>query len=53
MILARPRLGQRVVCKSCKAEVEVVWLDPLELDWPVDDDEFDDEDEWDTEGEAY
>jgi lysine biosynthesis protein LysW len=50
------RMGQRLNCKRCNTEVEVVWLDPLELDWPYDDDdkEFDDEfDEWDTEEESY
>lgn len=40
---AKPRLGQRVVCRECDAELEVVWLDPVELDWPYDEDEYDDE----------
>jgi lysine biosynthesis protein LysW len=46
----RPRLGQRFKCKECHTEVEVVWLDPVELDWPYDDDddEFGDDD-WDDE----
>jgi hypothetical protein len=41
-----------VTCKSCDTEVEVVWLDPLELDWPTDEfegedaiDDFDEEEE--------
>ncbi|MCW5875912.1 MAG: hypothetical protein KIS85_03430 [Anaerolineales bacterium] len=40
-----PKIGARVQCQSCEAELEVVWLSPLELDWPVDDyeDEYDDE----------
>jgi lysine biosynthesis protein LysW len=49
---AKPKLGQRVVCPTCNAELEVVWLDPVELDFPYDDDEFDDYDEEDYE-EAY
>jgi len=40
----QPKLGKMVTCKECGAELEVVWLDPLELDWPIDVDEFDDED---------
>jgi hypothetical protein len=48
-------MGQRFTCRSCNTEVEVVWLDPVELDWPYDeDDEVDDEfDEWDLEEEPY
>ena len=38
-----PKMGQRVVCHSCKTELEVVWLNPLELDWPMD--EYDGEEE--------
>jgi hypothetical protein len=36
-----------VTCKSCDTELEVVWLDPLELDWPMD--EFEGELEDDVE----
>jgi len=32
-------MGKRVVCPVCRAELEIVWLDPIELDWPYDDDE--------------
>jgi lysine biosynthesis protein LysW len=43
-----PELGQRFTCPSCDDVMEVVWLDPIELDWPIDDDEdyddYDDED---------
>lgn len=44
---SQPRIGKPVVCKSCGAELEVVWLDPLELDWPImdDDEEFEDYEE--------
>jgi len=38
-------MGKRVVCPVCHTELEVVWLDPVELDWPYDDDE-DDYDEY-------
>lgn len=45
-----PKIGTKVTCKSCDTELEVVWLDPLELDWPVD--EFEDEVDDDS-GSAY
>lgn len=34
-------LGQIINCRACKAQLEVVWLDPIELDVldEVDDDE--------------
>lgn len=35
--LSKPRLGQKVVCPVCKEQFEIVWLNPLELDWPLDD----------------
>ena len=31
------RLGQTVVCRGCDTRLEVVELDPLELDWAFDD----------------
>jgi alpha-aminoadipate carrier protein LysW len=43
---SQPRIGKLVECKNCGAELEVVWLDPLELDWPMmdeDEDDFDDD----------
>jgi lysine biosynthesis protein LysW len=29
-----PILGQLFTCSSCRSELELVWLDPPELDWP-------------------
>jgi alpha-aminoadipate carrier protein LysW len=47
---SQPRIGKLGECKSCGAELEVVWLDPLELDWPMmDEDEEDLDDELDDE----
>ncbi len=40
-----PKMGQQVVCTDCKAELEVVWLEPVQLDWSYDIDDL--EDEWD------
>jgi alpha-aminoadipate carrier protein LysW len=39
-----PKMGQSVKCQNCNAELEVVWLDPVEVDWPFDDD-YDEDDE--------
>jgi alpha-aminoadipate carrier protein LysW len=50
---SQPKLGKLVTCKECGAELEVVWLDPLELDWPIDEDEYDEIDSDDTEEEEY
>lgn len=38
-LLTKPKMGQRASCSACKAELEVVWLEPVELDWPYDEDE--------------
>ena len=35
-IKGTPKIGMHVTCRSCDSEVEVVWLDPLELDFPMD-----------------
>lgn len=42
---ADPRLGQKITCPNCEVELEVVSLDPLELNWDVSesDDEWDDD----------
>ena len=37
------RIGQIVYCDSCDAELEVVNVKPLELDWPLDDYEYDED----------
>lgn len=44
----RARLGQRVVCSNCGAQLEVVSTNPLELDPGYDDEEgWDDDDDLD------
>ena len=37
------QLGSFVTCPKCDARLEIVWLAPVELDWPAD--EYDDDDE--------
>jgi lysine biosynthesis protein LysW len=40
----QPSLGQKKKCPECLAELEVIGLSPLELDWPADDyDDYDEE----------
>jgi lysine biosynthesis protein LysW len=49
---ARAKLGQRIVCPHCGTDLEVIGVDPIELDWAYDmswdedEDEEDDEDDW-------
>ncbi len=40
-LILKPKLGQKLTCKQCNADLEVVWLDPLELDFPFESDEDD------------
>ena len=39
---SNPALGESVICPKCTARLEVVWLNPLELDWPAKDYSFKD-----------
>lgn len=41
------KLGDIVFCDQCDAELEIVSLKPIELDWPLDNYEGDDDGEWD------
>ena len=46
--LQNPRVGQKLLCPSCETEVEVIGVDPLELDWAYDmtyDEAWDDEED--------
>jgi lysine biosynthesis protein LysW len=52
-IAGRPKMGLQVRCPDCDAELEVVWLDPLELDWPFDDEDYDDDDNDNYDEEDY
>jgi len=33
---ARPEVGQRVTCSACQACLELISLNPIELDWAYD-----------------
>lgn len=46
----KPRLGQRFTCFNCGAELEVISVDPVEIDWAFDEPEDDDDEfDWDEE----
>jgi lysine biosynthesis protein LysW len=52
----RPVEGQRVTCSNCGAELEIICLGPLELDWAylepaVGEEDWYWDDEWDEEWE--
>jgi lysine biosynthesis protein LysW len=59
----KPKKGQWVSCPHCNADLELISISPLELDWAqydeedVEDDFWDDEedefDDWDDEEEDY
>jgi alpha-aminoadipate carrier protein LysW len=47
VLRSQARVGDEVMCPHCEADLEVVSLDPLELDWawlePADDEDWDDD----------
>lgn len=57
IVLNNPRIGQKLFCPNCDTEVEVIGIDPLDLDWAYDmsydDDDWDDEEEEEEEEEDY
>jgi lysine biosynthesis protein LysW len=49
-IFTKPKMGQRVKCNSCESDLEVIWLEPVELDWLLEDyDEEEDDDSYEYE----
>ena len=34
-----PFMGQKIRCRNCDAQLEIVWLNPVELDWVEEDDD--------------
>ena len=42
---SKPNLGKLVICPNCDAHLEVVWLDPVELDWSTEEDDYEDDDD--------
>lgn len=42
-----PHMGQAVTCPGCRAVLEIVWMAPIELDLPYENDEYDEFEEYD------
>ena len=49
----KPWMGQQVDCPACDANLEVVSLHPLSLDWPYDDEGYNEPDYDDYEDDEY
>lgn len=47
LINPKPMVGKRLTCPHCDAELEVIGLDPVELDWVYEEPDDDWEDEED------
>jgi lysine biosynthesis protein LysW len=45
IVLTAPRVGRKFPCPHCDTELEVISIDPLDLDWAYSYDEDWDEDE--------
>jgi len=47
-----PRMGGLVTCRECGAKLEVISTSPFEVDFPLEEDEWEwEEDEWEDEWE--
>lgn len=50
----KPKKGQWVSCPHCNADLEIISISPLELDWAMyDEDEDFDEDFWDDDDDDW
>lgn len=57
-LLENPKIGQKITCPECEADLEVVEVSPVELDWAylegadeLDDEDWEDEEELDDDDE--
>jgi lysine biosynthesis protein LysW len=44
----KPRLGDMVICRECDTKLEIISIDPLDVDFPLDYHD-DGDDHWDGE----
>lgn len=44
VIKDNPRVGAMITCRECETELEIISINPFEVDFPFD---YGDEDEWD------
>ena len=42
-----PKLGELITCRECEEELEVISLEPILLDFPLEDGEYDEEFDYD------
>lgn len=49
----KPVVGQIINCSSCQAELEVIGINPLEVDWAYFEPEEEEDWSWDEEEEDY
>lgn len=47
IVLRQPRLGQKLFCPHCDTELEVISVEPLDLDWAYASSYYDED--WDEE----
>lgn len=45
--ITKPEVGKRVKCPECDADLEVISVDPVELDWVYEDYDYEDEEDED------
>ena len=38
-----PKIGSYVICSNCDAAFQIIGIEPILIDWPDDDDYFDEE----------
>jgi hypothetical protein len=38
-------VGKQVTCPHCEAELEIIEIDPVEVDWTYDDDDWDEQED--------
>ena len=52
-LLDHPKIGQKITCLECEADLEVIEVNPVELDWAYMeeelDDDWDNDEDWDEE----
>jgi lysine biosynthesis protein LysW len=47
VVVDKPRVGGMVTCRECAQELEIISLNPFEVDYPLDEEWDDDDDEED------
>lgn len=45
-VMANDKVGMLVYCPECDAELEIIKLNPVKFDWPLEDIDIDDDEEY-------